>query len=317
MPSFAPTLFISSRRLLTLISASALVVALAACDSSKPATASAGARTADAGNATKHEPATACPSQEIAAFVTAFAEDPALQKTFTAERVDTAFVDMSAQPEPAESVETLSRETLRFPVMPNRAQQQKEGLRYREVSVEGDRALIALEIPDTDAQLLYTFRRDACWTLVKIVDPAFGKAFPGEAPPAAGAQSQETASASPAPKNGNDVSQGLSKRFAECMARAQGNIEQADCLTAERDLQDARLNKAYKALIGQLQGDRRDKMVEAQRAWVQLQQKDGIFEASVLDELGPMGSLQQVENETRAIGRRADLLERYLEISKL
>ncbi|TXI44466.1 MAG: hypothetical protein E6Q50_17750 [Lysobacter sp.] len=168
------------RRAFGIASTLLFAVALAACDTSKPATASPADGAAQAPNAGAAP--VACPSQQLSAFVAAFAEDPALQKAFTAATVDTAFVDMNAQPEPAESVEPLARETLHFPVMPNRAQQRKEGLQYREIANEGGRAVVALEIPDTDAQLLYTFRRDACWTLVKIVDPAFGKAFPGEAP---------------------------------------------------------------------------------------------------------------------------------------
>ncbi len=179
------------RRLFGVASTLLFAAALAACDSAKTATASPADRTAKTPVAT--QAATACPSQELKGFVAAFAEDAALQNAFTAPTVDTAFVDMNAQPEPAESVEALPRERLHFPVMPNRAQQQKEGLQYREISNEGGRAVVALEIPDTDAQLLYTFRRDACWTLVKIVDPAFGKAFPGEAPKpaAASATNQE------------------------------------------------------------------------------------------------------------------------------
>lgn len=160
--------------------AAAVLLTLSACDTSKPAIASTPATTA-----TDHPPQSgiACPSQDLKSFVNAFAEDPALQKAFTADTVDTTFIDWNAQPEPAESSEPLPREKLHFPVMPNRAQQSKEGLQYREISADDKSATIALEVPDTDAQLRYTFRRDQCWTLVKIVDPAFGKAFPGEAPP--------------------------------------------------------------------------------------------------------------------------------------
>jgi uncharacterized protein YecT (DUF1311 family) len=306
---------IASPRLFGAVPALALVLALAACDTSKPATASEAASAA--GVASAAGAAVACPSQDLKRFVAAFAEDPALQKAFTAARVDTAFVDMNAQPEPAESVETLARERLRFPVMPNRAQQQQEGLQYREVSVGPERALVALEVPDTDAQLLYTFRRDACWTLVKIVDPAFGKAFPGEAPvPAAQTSRPAAPVASAATPAGDDRARGLSNTFGECMAGASGNIAQAQCLTDERDRQDARLNKVYQALIAQLQGASREKMVDAQRAWLQSQQKGGAFEAAVLDALGPMGNLQQVENEARAIAQRADLLEQYVDLTQ-
>lgn len=187
----------ASTRYLFGLAATALFV-LSACDSSKPAPASAPAPvsapasaspletepTPTAATTDQQSPTSiACPSQELKAFIVAFAEDPALQKAFTADVVDTAFIDWNAQPEPTESSEPLPREKLHFPVMPNRAQQSKEGLQYREISADDKSATVVLEVPDTDAQLRYTFRHDQCWTLVKIVDPAFGKAFPGEAPP--------------------------------------------------------------------------------------------------------------------------------------
>ncbi|MEH6415473.1 lysozyme inhibitor LprI family protein [Pseudomonas sp. CGJS7] len=291
--------------------------ALAACDSSKPATAAAAAPASGTASAI------ACPSQDLKTFVAAFAEDPALQKAFTAETVDTAFDDLTAMPEPAESVEALPRSKLQFPVMPNRAQQAKEGLKFREMSPEGDRAVVILEVPDTDANLRYTFRRDRCWTLIKIVDPAFGKAFPGQAPAKPVARTDTAASASasapqPAADGSYRAPKGLSAEFAACMQRAGSQtIASAECLTAERSRQDARLNKVYKQLIGTLQGERRNQIVEAQRVWVQLQQKDGAFEASVFDELGPLGNLQSVESEALSISERADRLETYLELAKL
>lgn len=109
----------------------------------------------------------------------------------------------------------------------------------------------------------------------------------------------------------------LSETFAACMANAGSQtIPSADCLMDERDRQDARLNKVYKELIGKLQGDRRDRMVEAQRAWVQMHEKDGVFEASIFDELGPVGNLDGLEFKALAISERADLLEKYLELIK-
>ncbi|BAV97059.1 lysozyme inhibitor LprI family protein [Lysobacter enzymogenes] len=297
--------------LLLALAATALF-SLAACDSSKPATAAATAPAA--GNGAQ----VACPAQDLKGFVAAFAEDPALQKAFTAEEVDTAFVDYAAQPEPAESVERLPRARLNFPIMPNRAQQAKEGLHYREISADPQRAVIALEVPDTDAQLTYTFRRDRCWTLIKIVDPAFGKAFPGEAPAAARAPANAPANA-PAPRADEPATpKGLSATFAACMDRAGSQqIPRAECLSAERARQDARLNRVYKELIGSLQSPRREQIVEAQRAWLQLQQKDGAFETSVFEPLGTMGDLQSVESEALSISERADRLEKYLELSKL
>lgn len=117
----------------------------------------------------------ACPSDSIADFFRAFAESPELQRAYAASTVETAFVDWNTQPEPAESVEPILREKLHFPLVPNQAAQQQKGLRYRETASGENRVTVVLEVPDTDMQLRYTFRRDACWTLIKIVDPAFGK----------------------------------------------------------------------------------------------------------------------------------------------
>ena len=378
-----------------------------ACDATPPATATTAGATS--------KPTTAspsCPATDLAGFVAAFAQSPSLQKAFTAPVVDTAFVDWNAQPEPAESVESMSRDALRFPVMPDRARQQAEGLRYREIGSEGDRTTIVLEAPDTDIQLRYTFRRDSCWTLVKIVDPAFGKAFGGDAArpitpmaadddlagerdrqdarlntiyeqligqlqgerrerivaaqrawiqlqekddafeaslldglgPTGHRQKLENKASATAQRSDllvsiadftgdlriddtlrtpqttavsdseNHMPQGLSDTLVKCMAGAAGTLAQAECLTDERERQDVRLNNAYRKLISRLQDERRDRMVTAQRAWVQLQQRDGAVRESILDDIGQVGNLQSVENDARAIRQRADLLERYLDV---
>lgn len=136
----------------------------------------------------------ACPSDKLADFFQAFAESPELQRAYTASTVETAFVDWNAQPEPAESVEPILREKLHFPIVPNQDAQRQGGLRYREAAGGENRVIVVLEVPDTDMQLRYTFRRDSCWTLIKIVDPAFSKTFPGEAPPAKTTASTDAAS---------------------------------------------------------------------------------------------------------------------------
>ncbi len=379
-----------------------------ACDATPPAAVSSSSTT------TSPSAAPACPATDLAGFVAAFAESPALQKAYTAPVVETAFIDWNAQPEPAESVEKTPRDALRFPVMPNRARQQAEGLRYREIGTEGERSTITLEVPDTDAQLRYTFRRDACWTLVKIVDPAFGKGFGGEAAqaitpgaadgdltkerarqdvrlntiyqqligqlqgerrerivaaqrawvqlqekddtfeaslldglgPTGHRQKLENKTSAIAQRadllvsiadfagdvkvddalrgprtqavsnDDNYVPQGLSDALTKCMSNATGTLAQAECLTDERERQDARLNKVYKQLIGRLQAEDRERMVAAQRAWVQLQQSDGDARESILYDIGQVGSLQSVENDARAIRQRADLLERHLKMVK-
>lgn len=255
-----------------------------------------------------------CPAADLAGFVAAFADSPALQKAFTAPVVDTAYVDWNAQPEPAESVEPVLRDLLRFPVMPSRARQRADGLQYREIGSNGDLATIVLEVPGTDLQLRYTFRRDRCWTLVKIVDPAFGKTFAGDAPAAGGLVQGAHADA-----RSDEMPAQLSAEFGDCMARAGSQrIPRAACLTDERDRQQTRLDHAYQMLLGRLEGDRRNRLVEAQRLWVETREKDRGLEtpaldAPALDALGPMGHLQSLEADARAIAERAGALERDLD----
>lgn len=256
-----------------------------------------------------------CPSHDINKFVAAFAESPALQEQYSAASVDMAFIEGSSEPEPRETVEHISREKLRFPIMPNRTQQAAQGLRYRYISADDNRAVIALEVPDTDAQSTYAFQRSGCWMLVKIVDPAFGKAAQRDVSVNSSVGRVEPALAT---NDDYEVSPGLSATFAACIQRAQFQaIARADCLTNERNRQDARLNRTYKHLVAILQGNQRARLVEAQSTWVRLQQQNGAFEAAILDDLGSIGSMQSLENEARAIAQRADLIERYLELSKL
>jgi uncharacterized protein YecT (DUF1311 family) len=111
---------------------------------------------------------------------------------------------------------------------------------------------------------------------------------------------------------------GITQTFTTCMERADTDtIAKADCLTDERDRQDARLNRVYKTLIGLLKGSQREQIVQAQRAWIQLQEKDGAFEASIFDNLGQVGNLQGVENQMLRISERANRLENYTELVKI
>lgn len=125
-----------------------------------------------------------CPADSITDFFQVFAENLELQRTYTAPRVETAFVDWTAQPEPLETVSPVLREHLRLPLAPNRATRQREGLQIRLRVETGARVTVVLEAPDTDGQLRYTFRRDVCLTLESIFDPGFGMAEGAKAPAA-------------------------------------------------------------------------------------------------------------------------------------
>jgi uncharacterized protein YecT (DUF1311 family) len=61
----------------------------------------------------------------------------------------------------------------------------------------------------------------------------------------------------------------LSRPFADCMDRSGGvTMAMMDCIGAETQLQDDRLNRAYKALIVQLTAKRKAQLQQAQRAWI-------------------------------------------------
>ena len=62
---------------------------------------------------------------------------------------------------------------------------------------------------------------------------------------------------------------GLSKPHAACMDKSGGTtMGMIECITAETQRQDARLNKAYKALMAGLAPPRKAQLQEAQRAWL-------------------------------------------------
>ena len=62
---------------------------------------------------------------------------------------------------------------------------------------------------------------------------------------------------------------GLSKPYAACMDKSSGvTMDMIGCITAEHQRQDARLNKAYKALIAELPPSRKTQLQAAQRAWI-------------------------------------------------
>jgi uncharacterized protein YecT (DUF1311 family) len=62
---------------------------------------------------------------------------------------------------------------------------------------------------------------------------------------------------------------GISDSFFACSDRA-GYDEDAlgSCITAEKKQQDARLNKAYAALMAKLSGKAKDDLRDAERAWL-------------------------------------------------
>ena len=61
----------------------------------------------------------------------------------------------------------------------------------------------------------------------------------------------------------------LTKQFVACMDKSGGvTMDMIECIGAETQRQDARLNKAYKVLTGSVTPERKKQLQEAQRTWI-------------------------------------------------
>src|SRR5262249_29911158 len=59
------------------------------------------------------------------------------------------------------------------------------------------------------------------------------------------------------------------EEYSTCLGKSNGvTIEMINCMLAETRRQDARLNENYKRLISKLPTERKNALVEAQRAWI-------------------------------------------------
>ncbi|WP_233614576.1 MULTISPECIES: lysozyme inhibitor LprI family protein [unclassified Stenotrophomonas] len=115
-----------------------------------------------------------------------------------------------------------------------------------------------------------------------------------------------TASAAPA-------ATALSPTFSACRDSAQGAIEQAACLSAESTRQDQRLNQAYTQLQARLSGDKRTRLVNAQRAWLQSRSRDSELDTALYDN-SQVGNLQGGLDDVLRLSARADQLQKYLQL---
>ena len=61
----------------------------------------------------------------------------------------------------------------------------------------------------------------------------------------------------------------MTQEYLTCLENSNGvTVEMINCILAETRRQDARLNEIYKRLISRLATERKNALVEAQRAWI-------------------------------------------------
>ena len=87
-------------------------------------------------------------------------------------------------------------------------------------------------------------------------------------------------------------------------------------MSSEMKVQDARLNKTYKALLGALKPDAKAALIDAERAWVQSTAKDEAFESKLYGD-SQAENAQQLENKLARLCTRANALDSYLTLAQL
>jgi uncharacterized protein YecT (DUF1311 family) len=70
----------------------------------------------------------------------------------------------------------------------------------------------------------------------------------------------------------------MSQEYSSCIDKANGvNPALIDCAIAETKRQDARLNENYKRLMSKLTQERKNALLEAQRAWIMFRDANCAF----------------------------------------
>lgn len=102
----------------------------------------------------------------------------------------------------------------------------------------------------------------------------------------------------------------LTKQFSVCMDKADGVTQNmVECIDAEIKRQDARLNKAYKALVADLNPERKKQLLEAQRSWLKFRDTNCAFYFD--PEGGTIARVQAVDCMMTMTASRAKELENF------
>jgi uncharacterized protein YecT (DUF1311 family) len=108
---------------------------------------------------------------------------------------------------------------------------------------------------------------------------------------------------------------GISDVFYGCVEKAESdNIALAACQSAETKRQDARLNAAYKSLLGQQGGAAKDNLIRAERAWLDFHNTSKTVESSLYGS-ETVSSFEVAQKELFRLCERANVLEEYLSIA--
>jgi hypothetical protein len=111
----------------------------------------------------------ACPSTDFSAFLLAFSERADVQKAFVQQPLKMA-TTVAGDPEPEMEKRSLSGDQLKFPVIPDQATREAQGLTLTVKEARDKKAIAILQKPDTDYVFEYRFVRGQCWRLEEVAD---------------------------------------------------------------------------------------------------------------------------------------------------
>ena len=98
--------------------------------------------------------------------------------------------------------------------------------------------------------------------------------------------------------------------YGQCMDKASSTVAMSECIRAETQLQDQRLNRVYKQLMGKLDGGQQKSLRDVQRKW--LAYRDGNCGFHVQASGGTMAQLEGGSCVMDMTRDRAAELERVL-----
>lgn len=113
----------------------------------------------------------ACPSTEFSAFLSAFSERADVQKAFVQQPLKMV-TTVPGDPEPEMEKRSLSGDQLKFPIIPDQATRDTQGLTLTVKEALDKKAIAILQKPDTDYVFEYRFVRGQCWRLEEVADYA-------------------------------------------------------------------------------------------------------------------------------------------------
>lgn len=151
-----------------------LLLALAACtpahapaDAQAAAGTPAPAKTAPP-TAVEPAPATTCPDADFAAFLKRFERSADVQRAATADPLTMESIDADTTPEPRRVTRQVPLADVEFPILFDSTRRETEGLQETVTQLGPAEQEVTHGIPDSDAQVRFSFQAQPCWTLVRV-----------------------------------------------------------------------------------------------------------------------------------------------------